>query len=284
MSLKEIAAAVFALAVLGLALAAAPGRAQLLPQDVAEDARWEEFLRTAAVVAETQLGGADAVTKPWKLTLEKDGRRASGLWKFIDGRDGDVLDCWRYEIAAYRLDRLLGLNMTPVTIERPFKDKPGSLQLWMEDTATVKSLGPKIAERTRDRSIEWNRLAYVQRVFDDLLANEDRNANNILVTLDGRMILIDHSRAFRTSRRHARNLVFGPEGLMKAPDGSPYLFKTLPRAFVERIRGLDEARIRETVGTILTGSEIEGVLARKVLVLREVEAMIAKSGENQVLY
>lgn len=284
MSRKEIAVGIGALVILGLALAAAPARVQLLQQEVAEDARWEDFLRTSAIVAETQLGGADAVTNPWKITLEKDGRRTFGLWKDIDGRDGDVLDCWRYEIAAYRLDRLLGLNMTPVTIERPFKDKPGSLQLWMDDTATVKSLGPKIAERTRDRSIEWNRLAYVQRVFDDLLANEDRNANNILVTLDGRMILIDHSRAFRTARRYLRNLVFGPQGLMKAPDGSPYLFKTLPRAFVERIRGLDAARIRGTVGTALTEAEIEAVLARKTLVLREVEAMIAKGGENQVLY
>lgn len=272
------------LVVLGLAFAAAPAPVQFTSQDVADDARWEDYLRTAAVVSETQLGGPNAITEPWKLTLEKDGRRTFGLWKFIDSRKGGVPDHWRFEIAAYRFDRMLGLNMVPVTVERPFKDKPGSLQLWMEGTETLKSIGPKINDRTRDRSREWNRLAYVQRVFDDLLANEDRNANNILVTADTRMILIDHSRAFRTGRTYTRNLIFGPEGRMKAPDGSPYLFKTLPRAFVGRIRGLEAAQIREAVGTTLSDSEIEAILARKVLVLREIDALIAQSGEDQVLY
>lgn len=271
------------LIVLGLACAAAPARLQLTPQDVADDARWEEYLRTAAVVAEIQMGGPNAITEPWKLTLEKDGRRMFGLWKFIDSTKGGVPDRWRFEIAAYRFDRLLGLNMVPVTVERPHKDQPGSLQLWVEGE-TLKAVGPQITERTRDRSVEWNRCAYVQRVFDNLLANEDRNANNILVTADTRMVLVDHSRAFRTGRTYARNLIFGPEGLMKAADGAPYLIKTLPRAFVGKIRELDAARIREAVGTTLTDSEIQAVLARKVLILREIDAMIARSGEDQVLY
>jgi hypothetical protein len=98
------------------------------------------------------------------------------------------------------------------------------------------------------------------------------------------MILSDHSRSFGTSRRTTRSLVFGPGGLMKAPDGTDYLFKTLPRAFVERIRCLDAARIREAVGPVLTESEIEAILARKILVLREIDSMIARSGEDQVLY
>lgn len=268
--------------VLGLAAAAAGG--QLTTQEVADDARQEEFLRTAAIVDGSQLGGPDAVTEPWKLTLEKDGRRTFGLWKFIDSRKGGVPDRWRFEIAAYRLDRMLGLNMVPVTVERPYKDKPGSLQLWVEGTETLKALGPKIEERTRDRSTAWNRCAYVQRVFDDLLANEDRNANNILVTADARMILVDHSRAFRTGRAYTKNLIFGPEGMMKGPNGGPILFKTLPRAFVEKIRGLDAPKIRLAVGTTLTDAEIEAVLARKVLVLREIDELIARNGEDQVLY
>jgi len=272
------------LIVLGLALAAAPARLQLTPQDVAADARWEEFLGTAGITAESQLSGPNAVTNPWKLTLEKDGRRTFGLWKFIDSTKGGVPDRWRFEIAAYRFDRLLGLNMVPVTVERTHhKDQPGSLQLWIEGE-TLKAVGPRISERTRDRAVEWNRCAYVQRAFDNLLANEDRNANNILVTEDTRMILVDHSRAFRTGRKYTRSLIFGPDGLMKAPDGAPYLIKTLPRAFVERIRGLEAARIREAVGTALTDAEIEAVLVRKALVLREIDDLIARDGEDRVLY
>ena len=137
--------------ILGLAAAVAAG--QLTTQEAAEDARQEEFLRTAAIVGETQMGGPNAITEPWKLTLEKDGRRTFGLWKFIDSRKGGVPDRWRFEIAAYRFDRMLGLNMVPVTIERPFKDKPGSLQIWMEGTETLKVVGPKI-ERPDPRPID----------------------------------------------------------------------------------------------------------------------------------
>jgi hypothetical protein len=272
------------MAVLALTIAAVPAFIQLTPPGIVDGVHWEEFLRTAEIVAETQLGGADAVTHPWKLTLEKDGRRAFGLWKSIDSREGGDLDCWRYEIAAYRIDLLVRLNMVPPTVERPFKDKPGSLQLWVEGTASLKSLGRRIPERTPDQAGEWNRHAYLQRVFDDLIANEDRNANNILVTPDGRVILIDHSRSFRVSRRFTRNLIFGPGGLINAPDGGPYLFKTLPRTFYENIRTLDAARVRETVGTYLTDGEIEAILARKTLVLREIESMIARNGEDKVLY
>jgi hypothetical protein len=270
--------------VLALAAAAGPALVQVATSDFSDGAAWEELLRSADIVDRKQLGGPDAVTRPWKLTLEKDGQRIFGLWKFIDSSDGGALDCWRFEIAAYRIDRLLGLNMVPPTVERPLDDRPGSLQLWVDGTASVKAIGPKISERSREQAGIWNRSAYIERAFDDLIANEDRNANNILATADWKMVLIDHSRAFRASRRFTRSLIFGPEGLMKSADGSPYLIKSLPRAVYEKIRSLDGARIRGTVATYLTEAEIEAVLARKALVLREIEALIAKNGEDQVLY
>jgi hypothetical protein len=51
---------------------------------------------------------------------------------------------------------------------------------------------------------------------------------------------------------------------------------------------IEEARFEDFLsgadGTTLTKEEVDGVLARKALVLREVEAMIAESGESRVLY
>ena len=35
------------------------------------------------------------------------------------------------------------------------------------------------------------------RVFDELIANTDRNVGNLLWTTDGKMWMIDHTRAFR---------------------------------------------------------------------------------------
>jgi hypothetical protein len=60
--------------------------------------------------------------------------------------------------------------------------------------------------------------------------------------------------------------------------------RELPRALVEKVRALDEAAIRGAVGKNLTGKEIRAVLARKGLVLAEVEKLIAQYGEAAVLY
>ena len=74
------------------------------------NAALEAFLKTAAIVDSVQLSGPDATSRPWKLTLVKDGVRRFGLWKNIDTDAFGAPDRWRYEIAAYRLDRLLGLD------------------------------------------------------------------------------------------------------------------------------------------------------------------------------
>ena len=45
-------------------------------------------------------------------------------------------------------------------------------------------------------AVEWAKQVCRQRVFDNLIANIDRNAGNILVDGEWNLILIDHSRAF----------------------------------------------------------------------------------------
>ena len=101
-------------AVLALS-AAAGGGLQFLPGETAECAAWEEFLKAAKIVGDEQLGGPDATTRPHKLTLEKDGRTRCALWKDVDVSEGGLVDAWRYEIAAYRIDRLLGLDTVSYT-------------------------------------------------------------------------------------------------------------------------------------------------------------------------
>lgn len=248
----------------------------------ADHERWVSFLQTAKIGESTQMGGADAVTNPWKLGLSKDGVTRFGLWKDIDSTE-DKPDRWRYDVAAYRIDVLLGLDMVPPTAERRFQGRPGSIQLWMDGTETLK------ARMTRGAGVpgageDWNRKAYVQRAFDSLIANDDRNANNILVDAEGRMMLIDHSRAFRTVKPFAERLVFGAGGLMRNPDGSPYPFLKLPRAFVDRLKALDAKTVKTAVKASLTAKEIEALLKRRDLILEEVEALVREKGEAEVLY
>jgi hypothetical protein len=189
------------------------------------------------------------------------------------------LEGWQYEIAAYEMDKLLGLNMIPPTVEREFEGKRGSLQFWitkeMSDLERMEK-GIKIPQKELER---WNKQKYLTRAFDCLIANEDRTQQNICYTDDWRTILIDHSRSFRSSDKFKKQLVFGKNGLL-----AQKLFRRLPRMFVEKVRSLNFNEIKQAVGPYLSDEEIEAVLARKELLLAEIEEMVKEKGESKVLY
>ena len=246
---------------------------------MAERPEWEEFLATAAIVGQEQLSGSEAVTNPWKLTLQKDGIKRYALWKNAQGMMNGYLEGWTYEIAAYRLDKFLGLNMIPPTVERRFKGNKGSCQLWIEDVTSLRKLEKENERVPADGIVAWDRAIYLERAFDNLIANEDRNQGEFLITRDWRMILIDHSRAFRTSKKFITGLIFSE----KSP-GGPQLMKELPRAFVDKIKALDYGMIRAAVGEYLTDKEVQSMLIRKPLILQEIDKLIDRQGESNVLY
>jgi hypothetical protein len=104
--------------------------AQFTPGEIKEREKWEQFLLEAKITDQSQpYSEQEAVTEPWRLTLEKDGITRFGHWKNPEGRFKGYIDSWKYEIAAYRLDKLLELNMIPPTIEKRFQGNRGSCQL-----------------------------------------------------------------------------------------------------------------------------------------------------------
>lgn len=60
--------------------------------------------------------------------------------------------------------------------------------------------------------------------------------------------------------------------------------KELPRAFVEKLKAMNQEVIREVVGEYLTDKEIEAVLKRKDLIINWIENRIKEVGEDKVLY
>ncbi len=252
---------------------------QFLPEELAQRENWEKFLVTAEVVASRQIVGPEAVTSPWVLTLKLGNITHRGLWKNPQGRMGGYWEGWTYEIAAYRIDKLIGLGMVPPTVERRFRDERGSCQYWIDDTIQLKERDEKGIKMPPAKVFGWNRATYLQRLFDNLIANEDRHSNQILITKDWRMILIDHSRSFRTAGRFVKSLLYSA----KSPEG-PRLMSELPRAVYEKVKALDAATIRQAVGEYLTDEEIRAVLIRRDLILAEVARMVQINGENKVLY
>ena len=165
----------------------------------------EQFLLKARIRQVRAIG--EGVTAPQKVTLELDGVTRFAAFKNIDEkRDGftrvgsgppeaNFQDSWQTEIPAYTVDLIIGLGWVPATVERRVGTNIGSLQWWVEvmmpEAERLKQkLDPPDAE-------EWNRRVMKMRLFDQLICNVDRHSNNILITKDWDLRLIDHSRSFR---------------------------------------------------------------------------------------
>jgi len=258
---------------------ASQGLAQFTPEEIAEREKWEEFLISATLVGQKQQKSREAVTEPWELTLEKDGVTRKALWKDAEGRMGGKIENWRWEIAAYRLDKYLGLNMISPTVERRFKEKRGSCQLWVDYWMKATKKNEENIKVPNIKVFSYNRANYLRWAFDNLIGNEDRHSGNIFITEDWRILLPDHSRSFRTSDKFTKNLIYTE----KHKEG-PKIMKELPRAFFEKLKSMNFELIRDVVGEYLTDKEIEAVLLRRDLILDVINKRINDLGEDQVLY
>jgi len=107
----------------------------------------------------------------------------------------------------------------------------------------------------------------------------DRHQNQYLITEDWRMILIDHSRSFRTTKQYTTKLIYDE----KYKEGSR-IMKELPREFIEKLKSLDYEVIKNVAGEYLTDKEIEAVLMRKDLIIDWINKKIEELGEDKVLY
>jgi hypothetical protein len=226
------------------------------------------------------MGEDEGVTRPWALTLEKDGVVRAAVWKDVMGIKRGYLESWKTEIAAYRLSACLGLNMVPPAVERVHQGRSGSCILgvdyWMDfDQIAKKKLNPS--------GIKANLLfkaVCLQRAFDNLIANEDRHRRNYLIRDDWSVILIDHSRSFRTAREFTKRLLYDENNR----ENPKFIMASLPRAFVETLRGLDFDKIRAAVGDTLSDEQIRAVLTRRDLMIAWIEKRVLALGEAAVLY
>jgi hypothetical protein len=269
---------------LGISLVSGAGLAfsQFTPEQIAQRGAQEEFLLTAEIVRSEPIG--EGVTNPFKLYLKKGDIEAKAAWKNPEGEMGGFLEGWQYEIAAYRLDKLIGLNMVPVAVEREFKGKRGALVAWAENKYSLLKIVEEGIRIPAAATEHTEKMKWLTRAWDSLIANEDRTQQNCLYTEDWRMIIFDHSRAFRSSPEFTKQLMFGRNGIKVSARGTPFLFRRLPRWFVEKIKTLTFETIKAAVGATLTDKEIGAIVARRELLLKEIADMVAEQGEAAVLY
>jgi hypothetical protein len=224
-------------------------------------AEFEEYLKTAPIenIGDIPIG----VTKPKRAFFAKGGLAGSAALKYLpSGIKSGFWEAYKSEIAAYKLDRILGLDMVPPTIERRVGSELASLQLWVDGCK-------HLAETDQSKvssSPTWVKQVLRQRAFDNLIANIDRNAGNLLVDGEWNLILIDHSRAF-------------------GGNTMPFLkqMTRIDREFYEKLKALDEPTLMAGLRPwVITAGTVRDILKRRDKMIAQFDKLAREKGEAAV--
>lgn len=236
----------------------------------------KQFLQTAEIIASKD--SKKGVTQPFRLTLSNgtithdasfqaiDEHKAQ--MQFANGRtEFNFVDSYKYNIAAYRLAELLGLDsMIPVYVERKWRGRTGSLSWWLPvKMDEAERIEKKLSAPDIDK---WNEQMYRVRVFDELVYDTDPNLTNVLIGEDWTVWRVDFTRAFRTMKT-----VREPKNLVKCD-----------RQLLEKLKALNGDELAEKTKGYLTKDEVKGVMGRRDKIVETFQSMIAAKGEGEVLY
>jgi hypothetical protein len=227
----------------------------------------EQFLKSAGIVAARRAGSG--ITGSLRATLD-DGKRQHDAhvqtydeyqtnFRTAHGVMLNFKDSWKYNVAAYKMDQLLGLNMCPVAVEREYKGKTGSFMWWVDDVVLNEEARLKSGQRPPD-PVAYSHQVYIVRVFDELIYNFDRNLGNLLIDKDWQIWMIDHSRSFYPDKELRR-----PENVVRCD-----------RKMLERMAGLNEALLQKELEPYATKDEIRALLARRDRIV----ALLAAKGPD----
>jgi hypothetical protein len=230
-------------------------------------AQFEDLLRHAEVVSFEELAMGDI--RPKRVTLRKGEIELRAAWKpFASAKSAgggthtaSVTFREPAEIAAYEMDKMLGLDMVPPTVERTIQGVRGSMTLWINGCKVYKELEGKMPATS-----DWSRQSSRMQLFDALIGNTGRHATNLLVDPKGGIVLIDHVLAFPG----------------EADLGNPPV--RFDRRVVAKLRTLRDEDLRSRLKDLLDPGQIQGLLERRAALLAHVARLVAEKGEAAVLF
>ncbi len=237
----------------------------------------QEFMLTAEIVEAVPIG--EGVTNPWRLTLRHGEISHDVAFQSVNkkrdrkrlGRREELnfVDAYRYNIAAYRIAELLGIDhMMPVTVERDWNGTPGAMTWWIDDVMMNEQARLADSSRWPEDMQTFNQQYNRMLVFAELVYDTDRNQGNVLYGSDWKLWMIDFTRAFRIW------------GVLQAPQN----VMQCDRALMERMRGLTRARLDEYTRPYLNAGEMDALLERRDKLVEHFESLIEQKGERLVLY
>jgi len=235
----------------------------------------KQFLLTAKVVKSEH--AKKGITDTLRLTLSDGTVTHDASFQSIDehkttmqlarGTELNFVDSYKYNIAAYRLAELLGLDdMVPVYVERNWKGDTGSLSWWLP--VKMDEVERHKQNLTAPDADAWNNQMYKVRVLDQLVYDNDPNLTNVLIGENWKIWRIDFTRAFRLSKD-----LRDPKDLVRCD-----------RQLFEKLKTLDANELAEKTKHYLTKDEVKAVMARRDKIVAQFQKLISEKGESEVLY
>jgi hypothetical protein len=157
------------------------------------------------------------------------------------------------ELAAYRLDRLLGLGMVPVTVRREIAGRRGTLQFVPAEAMTERER--VAAGEGVGAPCSLDRQMAAMYVFDALIHNPTRTPSSMLYSPDDWYLMsVDHQNAF------------GPHTTRPAYLDNVEL--VIGNEWRSALTGLDNTMLRATLGDVLDKDRLAALASRRDALIR----------------
>jgi hypothetical protein len=235
----------------------------------------EDFLLTADVVSVKR--APEGTTAPQKVLLEKNGIRMYACFRYVSVNQREIRlqsgalkfnfrDDAIFEIAAYRLARLMGYPNVPPTVVRRIRGRQGTLQAWVPNCMSEEE---RIKQNKHAKNVwRWAMQVQAMKLFDALIYNEDRHRGNILIDPDWDIWLIDHTRTFRTYDE--------PADLDQV--------QAVEKGVWQQLNTVSDQEITDTLAPYLGEGQIKTLLKRRARIVEHLAQLIQEKGESRVLY
>jgi hypothetical protein len=227
----------------------------------------EYYLANAAVIGYHR-EAVPGRTAADNVDLDDGETRRRAMFKTVDTRrPTQIPDSYKYELAAYALDKLLGFEKIPPMMEREIESTKGSLQIFVQncfglDKQQRENLTPPDSQAFVNALEEIN-------VFENLVYNERNELDDILIQKESwKIFRVDFSEAF-----------------LPIPDLIPEQKITrCSKTLFQNLQKLSDEVIKARLKNYLNDDEMSALFRRKALIIKTLKKLIEEKGKRAVLF